>query len=123
MGKVPFLLSGCLTSRLNQSSNSSGDLLFKAEDDDVLNFIPPHPARGSDSHRIIATLLEHDSPITVSCLRVDNEISNSKYSDRHMNLLKVSDRSDIRIVGYQFFRTCWTRKTSSFYDSIGIDTR
>lgn len=58
----------------------------------MLEYWPPHPSRGTGYHRIVFVLLK--SPIREHLGRQD-----------HKGYLKNPQN----ILGYSFFRTCWTR--------------
>lgn len=94
--------------------------------DDALPCIPPHPARGSDTHRIVAFVLEHANPLALEALILAHEIppAASAYKLRVTDMRRVlaggtEDGGDVRLMGYQFYRTCWTRAVSQFYPQIG----
>lgn len=93
---------------------------MRAEDGDFLESIPPHPARGSDTHRVVVVVLEHSSPVEPSQLfNLTLEKNNTPlYQNRIVDLRMLLKREDIQLSGYQFYRTCWTQKVSQFYADL-----
>ena len=118
----------CLWAQINQkfegSSNNANEkhTFTPNESADLLKAIPPHPSRGSDTHRIVAFVLEHEQPLnkilTDSASTVEHEKS------RHTNIKQLLEESEgVRLVGYQFFRTCWTKVVNQFCHKMGIPER
>ncbi len=78
--------------------------LEKASGNQGLDFIPPHPARGTGVHRIILALIEHPSSIT-------------KHSNERLFTFSklLNDVPEARVCGTSFFRTCWTKQINTIY--------
>lgn len=104
-------LPGC---RLNMNANAQGLLQATPEAGDYVPHQAPHPARGSDTHRIVAVVVEHAGPCPVTG---QVSIENRRMDIR--NLLGGEDAAVV-LVGYQFFRTCWTAKVSEAFKKMGI---
>lgn len=126
-------------------ASEDGLLRMMPNDTDAIRCIPPHPARGSDTHRIIAVVLEHEAPIGIEQLvpgigpgqesaseSLDGGVSLPAvlYSQRKMDLRAVVATEGgtkegeghgrmIPMIGYNFYRTCWTRTVSDFYTRLG----
>jgi hypothetical protein len=88
---------------------------------DYWKCIPPHPARGSDTHRIVTVVIEHDKPIEPSYLEAHQDINAApEYLARLTDLHSLLGRENVKLLGYQFYRTCWTKPVSQFYTQIGM---
>lgn len=66
-------------------------------------YIPPHPQRGSGTHRIVAALIEHEA---------EAELGNF---NRQFDLKELTKSLQGHIAGFAFFRTCWTKAVSQVY--------
>lgn len=115
---LPFISR--LNQRLDHNSEAS---TFKAEGDDALACIAPHPARGSDTHRIIAVLISHAEPLALGDIIDEHRESVLRsvpaYKDRLIDLKLLATREGIVIEAYQFFRMCWTKETSKVFSRLG----
>lgn len=78
------------------------DVRLDASSEAAHAFQPPHPARGTSTHRILTVLMEHDQPYTIDEARTTAD------------LLKAMKEGGV-VCGYTFFRTCWTRAVSEMY--------
>lgn len=96
---------------------------FNPSQDDPWTCIPPHPARGSDTHRILACVFEHSVPLDISTFRLSNSAVGAIGTETSSRLLDVRlllGNHGVNLAGIQFYRTCWTKKISEFYTQMGI---
>ena len=93
---------------------------MEPEGSDHWTCIPPHPARGSDTHRVVAVVVEHERPLEVGLLETLRDVGTiPEYRGRLTDLQALLASDDMRLLGYQFYRTCWTKLVSQFYSQIG----
>jgi len=86
------------------------------EEGDLMGYIPPHPARGSDTHRILIVLLEHDITLKLP-LKTAAGLA-PLYDQRIIELRRLLSRSEVKLFGYNFFRSCWTAQTSPLWTDV-----
>lgn len=88
---------------------------------DELSNLPPIPARGSDTHRILLVVLEHEQKIGLDEITLSTESNKGvePYQDRLVDVRNLLAKDGIRLFGYQFYRTCWTKTVSEFYQKLG----
>lgn len=96
-----------LWSKANMKVEAGKELVIREGDDHQVHhpYIPPHPARGTSSHRFVSVIFQHDSPLTLP-------------SDRIANVKEILEGSKATVKGYSFFRSCWTKEVSRIYAEI-----
>ena len=97
LGKVssfPF----CIFSSFREYLNSSAL-------PDAIPYLPPLPERGTGNHRIILLWLRDVSA---------SDIFGSDATRRNLPSSKLQSYTD-KIIAYNFFLTCWSRKVSEQY--------
>lgn len=108
---------------LNARPDREGRVEFSPSSADLWPCVPPHPARGSDTHRILVCVLRHPAPLDAAAVQLAKDVTQepeSRVAGRLLDVrLVLGDRS-IELVGIQFYRTCWTRQVSAFYSQMGI---
>lgn len=70
---------------------------------EALSYIPPHPQRGSGTHRLVAALIEHEQRATIDSF------------DRQFDMKQLVKSLNGHIAGFAFFRSCWTKAVSLVY--------
>lgn len=122
--KLIYLLETRLNLRLDPNEET---VTVQPNEDDAIPCVAPHPARGSDTHRIVAVLVSHSDPLKLDEIiderRRDALQSIPFYKDRVVNLKRLISIGDVSIESYQFFRTCWTIHTSKVYARLGTCSR
>lgn len=93
-----------LWSRVNIKTNEAVEITSKTElGTEVLSYVPPHPQRGSGTHRIVAALIEHEAKANLEALH------------KNFDLMDLAKSLQGQITGFTFFRTCWTKAVSRIY--------
>lgn len=72
--------------------------------DEIIEYIPPHPDRGTGVHNILIAVYEHDKACRAKFGKC--------YSDRKFTARDLELTLGGRIVGYNFFRTIWTKEVT-----------
>lgn len=79
---------------------------------------PSHPARGSGTHRFIAVVIENSKPISLSQDRYYFITKAILMNFRFLNLGELLSACEGKVVGYTFFRSCWTKPVSQIYSQV-----
>jgi hypothetical protein len=112
-------LQGILSRKVKELDHASSDPNAQSLGFEILPYIPPHPARGSDTHRVVSVMMEHDKPIMESTFlkTVDIGPGFELYNNRIASLDGIRS---VSITGIQFHRICWTPAVSMIYQRLGI---
>lgn len=68
------------------------------------SYQPPHPIRGTGTHRFLAALIEHSSEFKLT-------------SDRIFNFKEALIENEGSVKGFCFFRSCWTKTVTEIFKS------
>ncbi|KAK9712213.1 mitochondrial 54S ribosomal protein YmL35 [Basidiobolus ranarum] len=82
--------------------------------DTILEYLPPHPAKGTKKHRFTFMLLEQPEN---GQAKIDMQIPESRIIDSR----EVRKAFDLEPRGVSFFRAEWDSSVSKIYKELGID--
>lgn len=77
----------------------------------MLEYVPPHPARGSNLHRYVFVLFEQKEPT----IRVENAPT---LADRFRSTKDFAEKYALKPVSFAFFRSQWDTSVSDVYKEV-----